>query len=335
VNWIGDTLMSAPAVAAWRRLHPEARLIILARPGPAAVWRLLGLADEVWNMAAGTRGAWRAARALRAWRPDWVAVCPHSVRASWLAALSGAAEVVGLPGFARRWFGIRVVRPLVRADRRHQRFEYADLLLGPGADLPAERLHLRVLPDLEQEAESRLTSVSRRPRIAIMPGAARGPAKRWPEERFAEAARRLATEDRVSVVVLGGRGDLEAARLIATAAGPETCNLAGQTTVELWAAVLSRCDLALCNDSGGMHLAAAVGLPGVALFGRTDPAVTGPMSPEWTILRAPGPGSRDVPRTDAEAVRRLQAIGVEDVVRACREQLAATARRRAAGGLGT
>lgn len=332
VNWIGDTLMSAPAVAAWRRHHPRARLVMLARPGPTEIWRLLGVADEVWTVAPGTIGAWRAARVLRAWRPEWVAVCPHSVRSSWIAALSGASEIVGLPGPARRWLGIRVIQPTLRPGRRHQQFEYADLLFGAGSDVSLEPLRLHIPDELLHEAEKRLQPLARRPRLAVMPGAARGPAKRWPAERFAEVACRLAEEEGAAVVVLGGRADREAAALIVAATAPYAVNLAGETTVQQWAAVLSRCDLGLCNDSGGMHLAAAVGLPGVAIFGRTDPEITGPLSPDWTIVRAPGPAARDLGRSDTDAMGRLLSIRVDQVVDACRTRLSTLAGRRAARG---
>ncbi|MCX7819241.1 MAG: lipopolysaccharide heptosyltransferase II [Kiritimatiellae bacterium] len=328
VNWIGDTLMSAPAVAVWRRRYPSARLLILARAAPAAVWRLLGLGDEVEVIAPGALGSWRAAVALRAWRAELVAVCPHSVRSSWMAAVSGAPKVVGLPGPMRRWFGIDVVRPALRPGRRHQQFEYVDLLLGPGAEVSLEPPRLKIPAPLVDEAEARLGR-ARGPRIAVMPGAARGPAKRWPAERFAETARRLAGEDGADIIVLGSGEDRAAAALVAAAAGSHGHNLAGETSVELWAAILSRCDLALANDSGGMHLAAAAGVAGVAIFGRTDPEVTGPLSPVWTVVRAPGAGRRDLRRCDRDAIRRLRAVSVDEVVCACRQRLAISGLRGA------
>lgn len=323
--------MSAPAVVAWRHRHAETQLMILARAGPAAVWKLLNVADRVCEVSRGCVGAWRAGRLLRAWRPQCVAVCPHSIRSAWIAWRSGAQEIRGLPGAARRWMGIHVVQPAVQPGRRHQQYEYADLL-GLDTDCELKFPRIQIPAEMVRVAEAKLAPMAHRPRVAVMPGAARGPAKRWPADRFAEVARRLAMEESVEIIVLGTAEDRMAAEMVASAAGAASRNLAGETTIELWAAVLSCCDLALCNDSGGMHLAAAVGLPGVAIFGRTDPAVTGPLSPGWTILRAAGAATRDVGRKDRQAIQSLLSVNVEDVVQACRQHMAAL-RHRSDGGL--
>ena len=142
------------------------------------------------------------------------------------------------------------------------------------------------------------------------------------EVRLSVAAR-LARERGCVVLALGGPDDVPAGVAVAGAAGDRGRILAGRTGLEEWAAVLARCSLAVSNDSGGMHLAAAVGTPGVAIFGRTDPDRTGPLGGRCTVVQSPGDRNRDVGRADAEAVRRLDAVRADKVMEACLARLAA------------
>jgi heptosyltransferase-2 len=161
-----------------------------------------------------------------------------------------------------------------------------------------------------------------RPLIGVMPGAARGPAKRWSAERFAEAARRLRAELGGSVVVMGGAGDAEACAAVVAGVGDGVLNLAGVTTLGEWAALLAECRLVLCNDSGGMHLAAALGVPVVAVFGITDPIRTGPLGTRCRVVQHSMQHDRAVPRESAAARAALAAVTVDEVVAAAQELLA-------------
>jgi len=152
------------------------------------------------------------------------------------------------------------------------------------------------------------------PWISLIPGAARGTSKQWPTENYALAAARLMAETGGSVTTLGTRGESDVCQQVAAAAAPNGLNLAGQTSLEELAAVLSLSSAVLCNDSGGMHLAAALGTPLVGLFGITNPDQTGPLGKQVRILQRSEHRTRDVPRRSAKAEKALRAITVDDTV---------------------
>ncbi|MBU4460920.1 MAG: hypothetical protein KJ579_10160, partial [Verrucomicrobia bacterium] len=147
MNWIGDAVMSMPAVQAWRALNPAARLTMLVKPPLAPLWRMHAAPDDVAAIEPGSLGAVRTGLALRARHFDRVYILPHSFRAAWIAAWAGAPERIGLPGLARGLLGVRVVQSRSGPDRAHQQFEYLDLLLGPGAAVAPEPPRLRIPPE--------------------------------------------------------------------------------------------------------------------------------------------------------------------------------------------
>ena len=146
-----------------------------------------------------------------------------------------------------------------------------------------------------------------------MPGAAYGPAKRWPAERFATAARLLKDRLQCNIVVIGSVEEHSLCAIVARGVGPGSLNLAGGTTLPELAAVLEQCRLALTNDSGGMHLATAMGVPVVAVFGITDPERTGPLGSAARVMQASAHRSRDIRRDSPEARASLLRITPEQV----------------------
>jgi heptosyltransferase-2 len=155
-----------------------------------------------------------------------------------------------------------------------------------------------------------------RPWISVIPGAARGISKQWPAERYAETAAALVAQTGGSIISLGTQAEQAPCQQVAAAAAPNGLNLAGATTMEELAAVLALSAAVLCNDSGGMHLAAALGTPLVALYGITNPAQTGPLGPSIRILQHSDRRARDVPRRSPEAQKALCAIPSSEAVQA-------------------
>jgi heptosyltransferase-2 len=152
--------------------------------------------------------------------------------------------------------------------------------------------------------------------VGVLPGAARGDSKRWPSESFAEVASALVKERDVRIALFGTDAERPACDQIARAVGKAACNLAGKTSLVLLAAALGRCRLAVSNDSGGMHLATALGVPVVAVFGLTDPALTGPLgAANRVICGVPAEQrTRDVPRESPEAEAALRSITPDRVL---------------------
>lgn len=322
LNWLGDSIMSMPAVTAACRSRPDAHVTVLAKHDMAEIWALDPTVDAV-EIRDPSEGAWRTGRRLRKGGFAHCYVLPNSFRSAWIPFLARIPHRTGFRGQYRA----ALLTEIVRAGRlgiRHQAEEYFDLFgLHPGDSVSAR---LDIPAPLAGEARHRLGLGPDETGLAVMPGAARGPAKRWDAARFAQAARSVAESKDLRVVVLGAAADREACAAVAAAIGSRAVNLAGETTLPLLAAVLAASRVALTNDSGGMHLAAAVGTPVVAVFGLTDPRLTGPMGAGHVVVRAVTEGTtRDVRRNSARARAALDAVQPDQVIEAVNKVLEQTA----------
>ena len=316
LNWLGDAIISLPALQAFRWENPAAELTVLTKPHLAPLWTMHAAPTRIVALPADWAGCRAAIRDLRALELETAYVLPHSFRAALFPFLARIPQRIGLPGhFPRDFMLTEVRRPAAGPGRAHQAFEYLDLFF-PGANrrtCPAPRL--TVPPPVLEHLHERLDPLPK-PWIALLPGAARGPSKQWPVEHYALAAAQLMAETGGSVITLGTRAEAPLCQQVAAAAAPNGLNLAGQTSLEELAAVLSLSAAVLCNDSGGMHLAAALGTPLVGLYGITNPDQTGPLGRAVRILQHSERRTRDVPRRSAEASRALRAITVDEAVQA-------------------
>ncbi len=317
LNWLGDAVMALPALHALRR---RTRFDILSKPGVAPIYVLSGLVDQVHLLHPGAAGVWRAARAARAAGYDQVYVMPRSVRAALTAWLAGIPRRIGLPGRARYGLLTEVVAPRRDQERAHQQREYMTLMENDGDAAGQAEIWLTIPDTARREAQARLEALNPGgPWAFLFPGAARGASKQWPKERFAEVGRRL-IQSGGRVFVCGAGRELGVCAWATAHIGAGAFNLAGETTLAELAALLSCAKVVVANDSGGMHLAAAVGAPVVAIFGLTDPAITGPLGKGHRILQAPGAArGRDVPRRSEAAARALAAVSAASVAEAAIE----------------
>jgi len=160
--------------------------------------------------------------------------------------------------------------------RLHQRFYYLDLITALGGPDDAS------LPTLRQDPPA--TPAEAGMIVALCPGAEYGPAKRWPTENFLAVAKHFAEKPRVKIVLLGAAGDAPVAEAIASYL-PGAENRTGKTSLAEFMAALASVRLVVCNDSGAMHLASALGVPTVAIFGSTEPLLTGPLGARTQVLR--------------------------------------------------
>ncbi|MDD5676422.1 MAG: lipopolysaccharide heptosyltransferase II [Kiritimatiellae bacterium] len=330
VNWLGDSLMTMPAIQAWRRAHPGARLVMLVKPKLKPLWTLHPAVDEVWELPPGVRALAAMVRAVRARKFETAFVLPHSFRSALVPFLARVPRRIGPPGHGRDWMLTQVIASGPGAGHEHQCYEYSGLL---GAECGNEAPRLRLTLELVARAGA-LLGTSETGWIAVMPGAAYGPAKRWPAERFAAAGRLLKGRLKCNIVALGSAEERALCEAVAHGVGPGSLNLAGQTAIPELAAVLAKCVLALTNDSGGMHLATAMGVPVVSVFGITDPARTGPMGTAARALQDSVLRSRDIRRDAPEARASLLRIAPEQVAEAAMDLLKQTVgnRPQAEGG---
>lgn len=304
LNWLGDAIMGLPALAVLRARAPEAHFTLLTRPALSGLWSLFPGVDRVACQQTGFSGTFRTAGAIRTGRYDTAWVLPRSFRSAFLVWSGGVRERVGLAGHGRDWMLTRVVRPDENR-RRHQVQEYLDLVRARPEEVPSGPF---LKPSEAAVAAAREAyeawAGGAAALVGMFPGAARGPSKRWPAERFGQVARDLTNRHGCRVAVFGTAGDAESCAAVAAAAGERAINLAGRTGIDALAGWLRLCRVVVANDSGGMHLAAGLGIPVVGIFGMTDPERTGPVGTGHRLIAAEGIAhARDIPR-DSEPARR-------------------------------
>jgi len=298
-NWVGDAVMCIPALRAIRDLRPKAEIAILARPWVADLYRGQGYADRivVYENTGKHRGFWgreRLAAELRRERFDTALLFQNAFEAAWLAWRAGARERIGYARDGRSWFLTRAIPvPAEGEGPNHEAYYYLKLLRGAGwlASLPlVEEIRIAVTEVDRQKARERLSTAGARPdaaRIAFAPGAAYGSAKCWDPERYAALADQLIATFDADVIFFGAPQESEMAARIAGGMRRRAINLVGATNIGELPALLSSCRLFIGNDSGAMHVAGAVGVPVIGIFGPTDPDGTRPMTPQFSLIREP------------------------------------------------
>lgn len=293
-NWVGDALMTLPALAALKKNFPAARLTVLARPWVAAVFKDHPAVDDILEYDSagpdrGPGGFLRMAKKIRARRFDLAVLFQHALGAGLMVWLAGVPERLGHATDGRRLLLTRPVALRPEDRRRHVVDLYLDMLRRTG--LEAERsepvFHLSL--EAERAAEERLAGwgLTGSFLLGLAPGAAYGSAKRWSAERFAAAADRILEKTGGAALIFGGGSEGVVTRAVREEMKAPARDLAGRTGLAEAAALIKRCGLFLTNDSGLMHVAGAVGTPLVAVFGSTDPAITGPAATRARVVQSP------------------------------------------------
>ena len=332
VNWLGDAVMTTPALLRLREAHPDAFIAVLSPEKLADLWVGHPAISMVLRFAPKERASSVAARLEDLGFQVGLAL-PNSFRSAFELWLAGVPNRVGYRGQMRRWLlthtvahrsGTVLMRKRTKREildltefsrgrdggkpypaAAHQIYHYLRLVreLGASAEPVPPQLHISAAEVEGCLRRLKLPLDPSRPLFALNPGAEYGPAKRWPAANFIAAAREVQKRVQCRWVLLGGKGDVELAKEIAAgilgptvnseahAAAPPVepasgagvegvaVNLAGATTLRELCAVLKACRVLLTNDTGPMHVAAALGTPVVALFGSTSPELTGPGLP--------------------------------------------------------
>ncbi len=337
-NWVGDAVMSIPALEAIRGRWPQAEIGILARPGVAELYRGQGYADRllVFDDAGWHRGVWgrrRLAAELRGERFDIAVLLQNAFEAAWITWRARIPVRIGYNRDARGFLLTRAVDvPRPGELPAHEAYYYLELLRRAGwiERLPAvEHIALRVEPTQRERAAEMLRRAGARSgtfRVALGPGAAYGPAKCWLPERYAALADRLIADFDADVILFGTSAERVVAERISAAMRRRPVTLVGATSIGDLLALLAVCDLFIGNDSGAMHLAAAVGLPVVGIFGPTDPAGTAPVTPRFRLVRQPVSCSPCFLRECPVDHRCMARIAVDAVYEAARPWMAGSAR---------
>ncbi len=296
-NWVGDAIMALPALRAVRGRFSDAEIAILALPYVADIYR----DQEICNcrIVYDRRGAHatfsgreRLAAELRAQKFDVALLLQNAFDAAWLAWRAGIPQRIGYACDARTFLLTKSVAvPHSGEIPPHEKFYYLELLRRAGwlDSLPDEPfIGLNVSEQNRRHAAEFLIASGARPhatRIAVGAGASYGSAKCWPPDRFAEVLNRVQPQIEADVILFGTAGEASVSAAIASGMRRPPIDLTGKTAIADLPALLAQCHLFIGNDSGAMHVAAAVGLPVVAVFGPTDPYGTAPVTPRCTIVQ--------------------------------------------------
>lgn len=347
-NWLGDAVMSVPAVRAIKRGRPDTRVTILTRAKLVDFWKLVPDVDEVISIKEDDN-LLRVAKKISTGF-DVAILFPNSIRSALEPWLAGIPRRVG---FEAKWRNAllnqilpkgKIVRP-----PEHQFHHYLRLAEYMGAFKgPEKNLQELLAPGGISNLKFQISKVSGPFRIGLCPGADYGPAKRWLPERFAEVVKIISQRRECEWVLFGTEKDrsigeqilsnqAKAAVSKAKDAGEsdaiipatpsdkttgansdfENCtNLIGKTTLAELIEELSRCHLLLTNDTGTMHLAAFLGVPTVSIFGSTEPVLTGPIGSGHRVLRHHVECSPCFLRECPLDFRCMKAVEVDEVVEA-------------------
>lgn len=309
-NWIGDAVMVLPALRALPR--DQQTWMGVAHERVLPLYRATGMFDAL-HAARGARAPLELRTVARGYAPDRAVVFTEALSGSVLARVSGARLRLARGG---RWQRTLVTHCLPPATRRRSHWrELLDLAKAAGGTAPASPDFRIALDDaITEKANGLLGGSAQSSPVALAPGAAYGPAKRWPLARFLELSEALRANGE-RVVIVGGPGERElGARLRDTGA----VDLTGQTDLMEAVAVLARCSVLVTNDSGALHLGRAAGIRVVALFGSSSPMWTGPEPEEghalWLGLPCSPCFARECPLSGEARLRCLNDIPVRAVL---------------------
>jgi heptosyltransferase-2 len=344
VNWLGDAVMSAPAVQAIRHHCPEAEIALLSQSKLADLWLHHPGINTVLSFSP-SETVLAVAKKIAVYRPELVFVFPNSTRSAMEPWLARSPKRIGYGGRMRSIFLSQTVarKPRPRMRKRsvqeieslartaqpraayppeaHHAFDYLDLVESVFGPSPFQNPLLHVAPSEITAARERFSIPLGKPVIGINPGAEYGPAKRWPLERFIAAALEIQRRLDCRWILFGGKADQSLAdeiesALIQKGAGT-VFNLSGKTTLRELCAGLKLCGVVIANDTGPMHVAAALGVPVVVPFGSTSPELTGPGTPGSMaagIVLGQAPCAPCFRRECPIDFRCMRSISVEEIV---------------------
>ncbi len=304
VNWLGDMVMSLPAIATIREARQAAHLAVLVKRELSGFFDGISWIDEVipYQIRRGTHGIrdrFELLRRLHKRSFDTAVLLPRSFESALWMALARIPRRIGVAAEGRRWLLTRPLQVDMKDPMRHQALAWLEIAKkGFETTGSITKIGLAAAPSHLESMRQWLAAHRQGsgPLIALAPVAAYGPAKEWPAESYATLIDRLATS-RIESVLVGGPSERDRCEALARRCRNTPLVSAGQTGIGELIALLSLCDGFAGNDSGAMHLAGALGIPTVAIFGSTNPTRTGPLGPRTCVLYDPPACSPCLQRT--------------------------------------
>ncbi|MBF0328072.1 MAG: lipopolysaccharide heptosyltransferase II [Nitrospirae bacterium] len=288
VNWVGDSVMTLPAIKALRAAYPKAEITLLARPFVAPVFEKNLCIDHILeydDAYKGLSGKLKLANALKKKNFNKAVLLQNAFDAALLVFLAAIPERIGYGRDARSPLLTNAVPCGAAVKKLHHIDYYLHLLDEIGIKVSDRQPFIKLALE-ERVAARQVFEGLNRPLLGINPGAAYGSAKRWLPERFADVAQRFIKETGGSIVVFGGKAEAVIADDIFKRIHGQKILAAGKNSLRELIAQISECDILLSNDSGPMHIGYAVGTPLTAIFGSTSPELTGPQGKASIVIRS-------------------------------------------------
>ena len=293
VNWIGDAVMTTPAISVIREHFPNAEITILANAMVSQLFLHHPGIDRIITFDRqgrhhGVAGRLRLAAELRRHSFDLAIILPNSFDSALVPWLARIPNRIGKCSDGRTLLLSGRFYPEKGGSACHEVDYYLNLLAHFGITGGRTPLHLSLTPEEMDNASALLEAHGIKPDdfvIGINPGASYGSAKRWYPDRFAQVASQLATKWSAKIVIFGGPGETAISADIDHRLEGTAVNVAGKTSVRELMALIKRCNFFITNDSGPMHIAAAFDVPLVAIFGSTDHRGTSPYSNKSVVVR--------------------------------------------------
>ena len=321
-NWLGDAVMATPVLSALRERFPRARIVMMINHSLAPLFEKDPRVDEIFAFTKPS-GFLRRLEArhiierLQEGKYDLGILLTNSFSSAWWFYRAGVKSILGFG----RPFLVNNSRPFPKKYKeQHLVHSYLQLLEGLGLAFKERRPELFLTREERQMASERLKALGGQIIIGVNPGAAYGPAKCWPKDYFRQLARQLLEDPRVILIFFGDKSASTLVDEITMGLSNRAVNLAGRTTLREFVALVSACHFFLTNDSGPMHVAAALKVPLLALFGSTSEVMTGPYK-EGQIIHKHVACSPCYLRECPLDFRCMKEISVEEVVKVIKEQL--------------
>jgi len=322
-NWIGDAVMTLPAIASVRAAYPRTHLAILAKPPVTDIYRLFSAADEIipYEKKFDTPlGVFRLAHALKQKKFDAAILLQNAIEAAIIARAAGIRVRAGFSSDGRGILLTHAIRRTAAIFNIHQIDYYLEMVKVLGCADVDRAMHLETCispADAKKVLRQYLPDCDRNI-IGIAPGATYGPAKRWLVDRFASVGDQLGRDLNAQVILFGGKDDRETAEQVRVHAQSDMINLAGLTSLKEAVYLISQCKLFVSNDSGLMHVAGALNIPTIAVFGSTNPVTTSPAGEKTVLVRKDVSCSPCLKKVCPTDFRCMTLVTVSDVVEAAK-----------------
>jgi heptosyltransferase II len=321
-NWVGDALLTTPLVHSIKKAFPDSRITVLAKPWVAPIFEADPAVEAVVlyqkpGRHQGIRGKALLARELKAQGYNLVLNFPHSFESAWISYKGRIPIRIGYSIEGRGPLLTHRLKPTLARKKEHQvpyffhLLELLDIFEKPAPE--THPLRLALSRDHQEKAEALLKNLGINPSdflVALAPGAIYGSAKCWPFDRYEALARRMKKEWKAQVLLFGTDKDALAGKNADTRSYHD---LMGKTSLGVALALISKCRLMVCNDSGLMHAASALNIPMVALFGSTDVQRTGPWGVMHKIINKHFPCAPCLKKRCAVSPNCMEAITLDEV----------------------